>query len=202
MKIIKIIHISLISFVAFAPIKNIKTKFINLENILSKENIDPKRDLILFSTSILLKLPERKKNKKLPKEYERKKTIKYTPTPLPLKAPENVNIINNLFKKYAYFFLLHKGFYENITYFSEAIKNKDKLFLPVKMYSKGNNSTRDPVLIGGILYGNFIREDILIFLLGVYKKIQFKKVLLITYGEPHFTCFDAHQEIIIITIED
>ena len=93
---------------------------------------------------------------------------------------------------------------EDITYFSEAIKNKDKLFLPVKIYSKGykNKNSRDPVLIGGILYGNFIREDLLIFLLSFYKKITFKKVFLITYGEPHFTCFDPHQEVIIISIED
>ena len=82
MKIIKIIHIYLMAFGVFAPIKNIKTKVTNLESILSQEHIDAKKDLILFSTSILLKLPERKKNRKLPSNKNLPKPEKHRHLPL------------------------------------------------------------------------------------------------------------------------
>lgn len=166
----------------------------NLDDAFKQLQIDG-NDLILISTSLLLDFSQRKK------KTHKKKTSLNAPllTPLPLKKEEYKGIVNNYLKKYPLCFLFHKGQVEVINYFHmpDNIK-KSKLFLPVKMRSYN----RDPVLMGNILYGNFVREEVLIHLLCFYKKLNCRRVIYITYGKPNINLLNSQQHLMVISVKD
>jgi hypothetical protein len=171
-----------------------------IENILIKEKIDIQCP-IFFHSNLVLQFVKKNKihkdhdNKKF--DHEKKKKINFF-----LRKEEDKVIVNNLIKKYINFFLLHKGKIEDINFFT--LKNQDKINLPVKISNNSKYKSRygdnTPALVGNILYCNFFREDLMIFLLLFYKKLVCKKIVIIIYGDNIFYNYNSSYEILIISL--
>jgi hypothetical protein len=199
MIIIKIIYFSL-QTTAFSNVKENKiieiTSLKEVEKVLENEKVQT-NDLILLNTGILFDFSKRKKDGKSYESINKQsKSFKEEKPPLLLKNEEYKNIVNNYIKKYPLFILLHKGLVENIFYFTENSQNK--ILLPVKI---SRENKQQPVLIGNVLYGCFVKEEILIVLLNFYKQ-KSKRVFYITYGNPIIPSINSFQEIIIISLKD
>jgi hypothetical protein len=183
MKKIIIKKFFLFTFVNFTSKKIIEIKNLNeIENLLTKElKIDnnDKSNIILIDSRIIFNYEKEnykdsKKNSNInnnenfsKKKYEKKKGK------LTLKKQEDKVIIESLLSKYNNIYIIKNGFQEDI----KLINNSYEVFyLPVRQ----KQQDKDPVIVGKIIFNSFLKPEIIIYLINLYKKIQIKKIIYIT----------------------
>lgn len=154
----------------------------NLKDLTKKDN---NNTIILIDGQLIFKY--NKNNKSIPNKNHKKKHRGI----LTLRKPEIKEIIENLLKNHNNLYILKKGFKENIT----IINNSNEIFyLPIQQRLE----ERNPIIIGKIIFDGFIKLEIIIYLINLYKKISLKKIIYITSNKYINFEFPNKEELIII----
>ena len=166
-----------------------------VENIITKElkiNKDDKNTIILLDSRILFYY-EKSNYKKTDNKLDKKKHEKKKKSPI-LKNQQYKEVAENLLFKLNNFYILKTGFQEDI----KLINNTYEVFyLPIRQ----KQQEKDPVIMGKIIFDAFIRPEIIIYLINLYKKIQIKKVIYITNNKNINFEFLNKEEVVIIFLQ-
>jgi hypothetical protein len=187
------------SFILFGLLSNFTSKKIieiknlnEVENIIIKElKIDKsdKNTIILLDSRILFYY-EKSDYKKTDNKLNKKDYVKKKKSPI-LKNKEYKEIVENLILKLNNFYILKTGFQEEI----KLINNTYEVFyLPIRQ----KQQEKDPVIIGKIIFDAFIRPEVIIYLINLYKKIQIKKIIYITNNKNINFDFSNKEEVVTI----
>lgn len=151
-----------------------------IEDLLIKElkiNKDDKNTIILLDGKVIFnfkKLDGKKNYKKFNNKNEDKEISKSEKKhQLTLKKDEYKLIVEKILEKFNNLYIVKTGFQEEI----KLINNSYEIFyLPVRQ----KYQDKDPVIIGKIIFDSFLRHEIIIYLINLYKKLQIKKIIYIT----------------------
>lgn len=151
-----------------------------IEDLLIKElkiNKDDKNTIILLDGKVIFnfkKLDGKKNYKKFNNKNEDKEISKSEKKhQLTLKKDEYKLIVEKILEKFNNLYIIKTGFQEDI----KLINNSYEIFyLPVRQ----KYQDKDPVIIGKIIFDGFLRHEIIIYLINLYKKLQIKKIIYIT----------------------
>ena len=193
----KIIIIKLFFFLNFSTSKKIiEIKNLNeIENTLTKElkiNKEDKNTIILLDSRLIFYYEKSDYKKFEKKEDYSKKHHEKKKKPI-LRKSEYKGIIEDLLGKFNNLYILKTGFQEDI----KLINNTYEVFyLPFRQ----KQQDKDPVIIGKIIFDSFIKPEIIVYLINLYKKMQIKKIVYITGNKNMNLEFFNKEEVITIFI--
>lgn len=185
---------------------NVNTEIINMENLNELNKFLEKniQSLIICDSRIFYNTQFYNKNNisnnnKISNNPLNNKNNKSYKTKIELKSPEHKNVLCDLLKKYENFYLIYTG--SNIPEPLIELTNSNK---NNNMYLLIKKGTKNPYIFNNkIIIDYFIRHEVIIFFLILYKKINMKnkKIIYITYNDKIFRTIH-NEEIIWIIIKN